>query len=615
MKELFKIKGVIFYTIALFINAFTDVGHKMVIQNTIFEMYNGDKQIILTAIVNALVLLPFVMLFSPSGYLSDRFPKNIIMKYSALLAVFITFGITFAYYMGWFYVAFAFTFILSMQSAIYSPAKYGYIKELMGLKLLTAGNALVQSVTTVAILGSIIVYTILFQTRLEHFSSESDILKMMVPLGWLLFISSLAEYFFTSKLPNKMAVVVKNKFNVKKYLTGYYLRKNMLTISRKPQILKSIFAIAVFWSISQVVIAIFGAYAKDTLHILNTIYVQGSMALAGVGIIIGSILATKYSKYYIKIGMVAYTGFGLSLMVLLIPFTTSFYEVVILFLLFGIFAGMFIVPLNSYLQALSPRVHLGTILAGNNFIQNIFMIVFLFTTTIFAYLGVNVSILFYCLFAIGFLMSIYMFRTHLVMAIWFLFEFVLKLRFSFRYIGLENVPKEKAVLFLSNHISWVDWMIVQFPFRERISFMMDRDIYHWKFAYPFFKLGEAIPLSEKASKDAFIEARRRIAAGKKVMIFPEGHISYSGEIENLHRGYELIAGKSGGSIIVCYIGGMWGSIFSRSKKHFKEEGILFRREVTVIFSKPISMQTKLDDFAKVLYELQQQYKTMIKENR
>jgi len=144
----------------------------MVIQNTIFEMYNGDKQIILTAIVNALVLLPFVMLFSPSGYLSDRFAKNIIMKYSALLAVFITFGITMAYYMGWFYVAFALTFILSMQSAIYSPAKYGYIKELMGLKLLTAGNALVQSVTTVAILGSIIVYTVLFQTRLEHFSSD-----------------------------------------------------------------------------------------------------------------------------------------------------------------------------------------------------------------------------------------------------------------------------------------------------------------------------------------------------------------------------------------------------------------------------------------------------------
>ncbi len=610
MKELFKIKGVVFYTIALFINAFTDVGHKMVIQNTIFEMYNGDKQIILTAIVNALILLPFVLLFSPSGYLADRFAKNIIMKYSALLAVFITFGITMAYYMGWFDVAFGFTFILSLQSAIYSPAKYGYIKELVGLKLLTAGNALVQSVTTVAILSSIILYTILFQMRLQHFHSESDILKMMVPLGWLLFVSSLVEFIFTSKMPNKMVISVKNRFNIKKYLSGYYLRKNMLTISRKPQILKAIFAIAIFWSISQVVLAIFGAYAKDTLHIQNTIYVQGSMALAGVGIIIGSILATKYSKYYINIGMVPFAGFGLSLMVFLVPFSSSFYEVIILFILFGVFAGLFIVPLNAYIQSLAPRVQLGTVLAGNNFLQNIFMILFLFITTIFAYYGIDVKVLFYFLFIIGFIMSLYMFRAHLVMAIWFVFEFLLNIRFSFSYIGLENIPKEKAVLFLSNHISWVDWIIVQFPIKERIAFMMERDIYYWRFAHAFFKLGNAIPLSERASKDAFVEARKRIAAGKKVMLFPEGRISYSGDIEKMHRGYELLAGKSEGTIIVCYIGGMWGSIFSRSKKRFKQKGSFLKREVTVIYSEPMPITTKVDEVTKVLFGLQQQYKNL-----
>lgn len=607
MKKLLKIQGISFYTIALFINAFTDVGHKMVIQNTIFEMYNGDKQIILTAIVNALILLPFILLFSPSGYLADRFAKNIIMKYSALLAVFITFGITISYYMGWFYVAFACTFVLSMQSAIYSPAKYGYIKELVGTKLLTAGNALVQSVTTVAILGSIIAYTVLFQTHLKPFHSESDILKMMTPLGWLLFISSLAEFFFTSKLPNKMVISAKNRFNIKKYLSGYYLKKNMITISRKKEILYSIIAIAIFWSISQVVLAIFGAYAKDTLHITNTIYVQGSMALAGVGIVIGSIIATKYSKYYVNVGMVPFSGFGLSLMVLLVVFATSFYQIVILFTLFGIFAGLFIVPLNAYIQALSPRAHLGTILAGNNFLQNIFMFSFLFITTIFAYFGINIKILFYSLFFIGCFMSIFMFRVNIVMAIWFIFEFLLKFRFSFRYEGLQNIPKEKAILFLSNHISWIDWIIVQFPIKDRIAFMMERDIYHWKIAHSFFVLGNAIPLSEKASKDAFVEARKRIANGKKVMLFPEGHISYSGKIETLHRGYELLAGKSEGCIILCYIEGMQGSIFSRSKAVIKRKNPFSRRKVTVIYSKPLPLNTKVDEVRKKLIQLEQEY--------
>ena len=132
MKKLFEIQGIIFYTLALFLNAFTDLGHKIIIQNTIFKIYDGSEQIILTAIVNALILIPFILLFTPSGYLADKYPKNIIMKYSALFAVFITFGITLSYYLGWFYLSFGLTFLLALQAALYSPAKYGYIKDYRG---------------------------------------------------------------------------------------------------------------------------------------------------------------------------------------------------------------------------------------------------------------------------------------------------------------------------------------------------------------------------------------------------------------------------------------------------------------------------------------------------
>ncbi len=43
----------------MFLNAFVDLGHKIIIQNTLFKTYDGDTQILLTAIVNALILLPF----------------------------------------------------------------------------------------------------------------------------------------------------------------------------------------------------------------------------------------------------------------------------------------------------------------------------------------------------------------------------------------------------------------------------------------------------------------------------------------------------------------------------------------------------------------------------
>ena len=84
MKKIFAIAGTINYLLVVFLNAFTDLGHKIIIQNTIFKVYDGSEQIILTAIVNSLILLPFILVFSPSGFLADRYDKSNIMKYSAV---------------------------------------------------------------------------------------------------------------------------------------------------------------------------------------------------------------------------------------------------------------------------------------------------------------------------------------------------------------------------------------------------------------------------------------------------------------------------------------------------------------------------------------------------
>lgn len=85
-----------------FINAMVDLGHKIIVQNTIFKIYDDAAQVGLTAIVNALILLPFILLFTPAGYLSDRFAKPGIMRWSAFSAVIVTLLITLSYYQGWF---------------------------------------------------------------------------------------------------------------------------------------------------------------------------------------------------------------------------------------------------------------------------------------------------------------------------------------------------------------------------------------------------------------------------------------------------------------------------------------------------------------------------------
>ena len=143
MDKLYKIAGFLPFTLIVFLNAFVDLGHKIIIQNTVFKVYDGEIQIILTAVVNGLILLPFVLLFSPSGFLSDKYRKPWIMRISAMAAVVFTLIITYCYYQGWFEAAFAMTFLLAVQSAFYSPAKYGYIKELVGQEKLVSMNAVV----------------------------------------------------------------------------------------------------------------------------------------------------------------------------------------------------------------------------------------------------------------------------------------------------------------------------------------------------------------------------------------------------------------------------------------------------------------------------------------
>ena len=608
MKEMFKIKGTYAYIIALFLNAFTDLGHKIIIQNTVFKMYDGQTQIVLTAIVNVLILLPFVMVFTPAGFLADKFPKNKVMTFAAALAVVLTLMITLSYYMGWFELSFGLTLLLATQSAIYSPAKYGYIKELVGNKFISAGNAAVQATTMVAIMAGMGIFSFLFEWRLHEYSSADEILKQIAPLGWLLVLNSVAEFYLIARLPNKQRVPSERKFYFKKYLSGAYLRKNMKTITRKRSILEAIFALSIYWGVSQVAIAVFPEYAKGVLGISNTVYVNGILGLTILGIIAGSITAARFSKYYINMGLVPTSAFGMALSLLLIPMLNHIEEIAILFFTFGLFSGMFIVPLNAFIQKHAPGVHLGTILAGNNFIQNIFMIVLLGMTTYLAYYeGFNGSMLFYGIALLTLLMALYMTRKYQFAFAWFLVDFIFSARYKMVYRGVENVPHTGAVLVTPNHVSWIDWIIVPLAIERNTTFMMERSIYNWPIMHSFFKWGRAIPVSSKAAKDAFKQVRERIKKHELVTLFPEGGINRGDELQTFHRGYELALKGQEGVIIPTYIGGLEGSIFSRSAKKFVPKRVWLRREVCIIFGEPLPMSTKANELREAVQKLRERY--------
>lgn len=112
-----------------------------------FKTYDGETEIVLVAILNALIRLPAVLLFTAVGLLANKYPKNRVMRTSARAAVGLTRLITLCYYAGWFWTSFGITFLLAVKRVIYPPARNGYIKKMAGKLHLAAANSVVRAVS------------------------------------------------------------------------------------------------------------------------------------------------------------------------------------------------------------------------------------------------------------------------------------------------------------------------------------------------------------------------------------------------------------------------------------------------------------------------------------
>ncbi|MFM2478929.1 acyl-[ACP]--phospholipid O-acyltransferase [Celerinatantimonas sp. MCCC 1A17872] len=607
MKSLIRSKGFAAYIVVAFLNAFVDLGHKIIIQNTLFKSFDGSVQIELTAIVNALILLPFILLFTPAGFISDRFKKQRVMQLSSAACVLITVLITWCYYQGHFIGAFILTFLLALQSAIYSPAKYGYIRDLIGVERLSEGNGWIQAVTMVAILGSIVMFSALFESLLPAAASytPTDVLHYVAPLGWALVALASFEFLTSLTLKDTQTHVRPQPFNWQKYAKGQTLRANLRLLASNKAIWQSVLGLTLFWALSQVMLAVFPAYGKAYLGIDNTFVLQGIMALSGIGIIVGSMLANKVSREQINLALIPVGIAGVALGLVALVQTQSLTMLGGEFFIIGMCGALFCVPLNALVQFNAKESQLGSVLAGNNFIQNIGMLAFLALTVLFSLFEFNMSYLLWALAVLAVVAT--------VVAIIVLPEALLKTlvsallgrKYRLKVLGLKNLQQDQqGILLLGNHISWLDWAMIQMACPRHIHFVMDRSIYQRWYCKWFFDLYKVIPISGTQSRDAMTQISELLNQGEVVCLFPEGAISHLGQLGEFKRGYEKACENASGVIIPFYLRGLWGSTFSRSSEKLtklRSQGL--KRDVVIAFGQPLSIQTKADELKQHVFDL------------
>ncbi|WP_146599856.1 AMP-binding protein [Novipirellula aureliae] len=178
------------------------------------------------------------------------------------------------------------------------------------------------------------------------------------------------------------------------------------------------------------------------------------------------------------------------------------------------------------------------------------------------------------------------------------FQLILHPLYRKRIVGLENLPAEGGYVVASNHVSWIDGILILWMLPKNVRFVVEGE----NFENPITKyLGAGFDTimmkvtNPKSIGRAFKTAREGLLKGDTIGIFPEGTISRNGQLQAFRGGVQKILKGTDAPIVPVWLDGMWGSLFSYSGgKLFWKWPTQIRRSLTLYIGKPLPNDTSLE---------------------
>jgi len=127
--------------------------------------------------------------------------------------------------------------------------------------------------------------------------------------------------------------------------------------------------------------------------------------------------------------------------------------------------------------------------------------------------------------------------------------------FRLKVEGLENIPQKTNFIIVSNHVSFLDPLVVMAAVPKKIYCIALRDLYRIIWMKWFLFLTETLPSGSVSEK-----AVRLLTRNKNVGLFPEGGVSRDGTLNEFRRGAALLALKTGRPIVPCAILGTFEAL-------------------------------------------------------
>lgn len=546
-------------------------------------------------IAGAVFVLPYILFSDYAGQLADMYSKRSVLIATKALEIVTMVLALITFYLESLNGLFAVLFLLATQAAFFSPAKYGSVPELVPDKDLSRGNALIEMSTFLAIILGAVVGGVVYG-HLKH---------ALYIIGYVAVFFALVGSLCSLGIGRTPTPARAKSFS---WVPFGDVSRGLRQLRSNRRLWLTVIGISYFWFVGAWVQLLTVQYGKE-LMLLDDTRTSLLQAALAIGIGTGSMLAGRLSGHKVELGLVPLGSIGMGLIASAMLFGKyAFWLASSGFGLLGFAGGFFIVPLNAMLQQKSHADMRGRLIAANNVLNNIGIMIGALAVYVGGHilrLAPNQSMLLAGILCFG--VTAYL----LLLLPDFLIRFVLWMLthsiYRIRIINPQHVPLNGPALLVCNHVSFVDGLLVGSCVQRFIRFMVYAPFFELPFLGRLFRLMQAIPTGAGGARGAvesIRKARAELAGGHVVCIFAEGAISRTGNILPFRRGVEHILSGLDVPVIPVHLDQLWGSIFSfKGGKFFWKWPKRLFYPVTVTFGAPMPAGAAAGDIRLRLMEM------------
>ncbi|MSQ70943.1 MAG: MFS transporter [Betaproteobacteria bacterium] len=524
------------------------------------------------AVIGGIFILPFVLFSATAGQIADKYDKARLIRFVKNLEIAIMLLIAAGFMGKVVALLLAGVFLMGLHSTLFGPVKYAYLPQHLAEAELTGGNGMVEMGTFVAILLGTIAGGVLVGipgTGPHWVAAVSVALAIIGRIA--------AGYVPLSPPPEPHLGINWNPVSETLANLGH-ARANR-------SVFLSLLGISWLWFFGSIFLTSFTGFAKETLGGDQNV-VTLLLAVFSIGIGLGSLLCERMSGHKVEIGLVPFGSIGMTVFAIDLWFASRglapaglaglgefvadprHWRIMADLFLLAMFAGFYSVPLYALIQSRCEPTHRARIIAANNILNALFMVVASVMAALLLHAGLTLPQLYLVVGLLNALVAVYIYTLVpeflMRFIVWMLIHTVYRLEKS----GLARIPDTGPAVIVCNHVSFVDALVISAACHRPIRFVMDHRIFRLPVISFVFRTGRAIPIAS-AKEDAammeraFDEIGRALREGDLVAIFPEGRITDSGEMYPFRPGIKRILDANPVPVLPIALKGLWGSFFSR----------------------------------------------------